>query len=97
MSISLTPTAESHPGERLMKCGCVVNGGNVGVIKATGKPYCVQHDCEEWAKAMPNLAGRTAKCQDCRKSTTSSMGLPFFHHNPNNESDSYYCGCRGWD
>lgn len=45
----------------------------------------------------PNLEGRVAVCGYCARSRPSAMTLAFFEHRPALATDSYYCGCRGWD
>lgn len=44
------------------------------------------------------LEGRMARCTyNCGSKTQSKWELPFFKYQPDNEYDSYYCGCFGWD
>lgn len=89
----------------LMACGCRANGTE----KDTGRPACAIHHCFETAPA-PDLTGRVARCQYyggritgsyrggiCSSEQPSSLELAFFAHKPNEERDSYYCGCCGWD
>lgn len=45
----------------------------------------------------PVGAPRFASCVYCGKREESSEKLPFFKERPNCETDSYYCGCYGWD
>jgi hypothetical protein len=54
----------------------------------------------------PDLTGRMARCtyapkggprHKCAGEVPSKKSLAFFGHNPNAETDSFYCGCWGWD
>lgn len=49
----------------------------------------------------PSLDGRKAICTQHKggdsKPVASSWTLPFFEYRPERETDSYYCGCWGWD
>lgn len=81
----------------VMKCGHVANARNV-----LGDPLCViclgVHPGAsevDW-EAHPREY-RKAKCRYCGTITESSTQLPFYQYRPNDEYDSYYCGCRGWD
>ena len=76
----------------LMKCGHIANAET-----NDGKPYCVICDCFEIAETELNFVGRKAKCYWCGKITESNETLPFFESKPNEDYDSYYCGCGGWD
>ncbi len=81
----------------LMKCGHAAN------VTSNGKPACAICFCTEIAEKQPNLEGRKAKCCYCGKIANSNgegsgyKELPFFEYKPNEEYDSYYCGCKGWD
>jgi hypothetical protein len=44
-----------------------------------------------------DLDGRTAQCPYCKRTQPSDTWLAFFEHRPTKDTDSYYCGCRGWD
>lgn len=90
------------PGEgekmtALMGCGCAANATD-----SDGKPVCAVHlginaGAEQVAEA-PNLKGRRAKCcYRCGSESDSNLNLAFFEHRPNQEFDSYYCGCWGWN
>ena len=48
-------------------------------------------------KQTSELDGRKAKCAMCGREKDSDYNLPFFEYRPNEEYDSYYCGCIGWD
>lgn len=81
----------------LMKCGCVAQG----VIAGTSKPVCVVHfgltpDAEVVVPA-PELAQRKAICPYCKSEKQSDLNLPFFEYRANEQTDRFYCGCRGWD
>jgi hypothetical protein len=45
----------------------------------------------------PDLTGRKARCGYCGETVDSNLGLAFFGYQPDKETDSYYCGCFGWD
>ncbi len=45
-------------------------------------------------KIIPN---RVAECQYCHQMLLSEDSLPFFKYQPEQDTDSFYCGCRGWD
>ena len=75
----------------IMACGHAANA-----VTDDGKPICVICMCKEVRKT-PSLAGRFAKCSDCGHKEPSDMNLPFFEYKPDEEYDSYYCGCYGWD
>lgn len=85
-----------------MKCGHTATG--VSVSKdGTTKPSCVSCSgivagADEVASEQPTLDNRKAKCSyGCGAETASSLTLPFFSYRPSAETDSYYCGCYGWD
>lgn len=82
----------------LMKCGHVSNA------TSNGKPCCVicapdakAFEIEKECNGTDGLDGRMAKCDYCGNKIPSEWGLPFFEHRPKYETDSYYCGCGGWD
>jgi len=80
----------------LMKCGHAPNGTD-----SKGNPVCVI--CigfTEKARIVaeePNLEGRTARCTYCGQERPSSTKLAFFEYRPDQPTDDYYCGCRGWN
>lgn len=74
----------------LMKCG------HTALATYDDKPVCPICNCHEIAETKPDLTGRTAKCFYCGKEQPSG-NLPFFKYQPEQEFDSYYCGCEGWD
>ena len=76
----------------LMKCGHTANAET-----SDGKPCCVICACFELAEKQPSLQGRKAKCSYCGKIVDSNYNLPFFEYKQEQEYDSYYCGCRGWE
>ena len=80
----------------MMKCGHAANSTD-----GEGKPVCVicfglKPGAAEVADE-PDLEGREAKCTYCSNKCPSSTNLAFFEHRPDRPSDSYYCGCFGWD
>ncbi len=96
----------------LMKCGHVASGhtydkdGNSKPICAicagvTSDAEIVEREC----KGTDGLEGRKAKClysspkrgYTCKGIIPSEWELPFFEYCPDEEYDSYYCGCWGWD
>lgn len=76
---------------KVLKCGHLPNA------KKDGKPCCVMCNCSEFAKDVPNLTNRKARCSDCGKIVDSKLNLAFFIHKPNEQYDKFYCGCCGWD
>lgn len=78
----------------MMTCGHTANAKT-----SDGKPCCVICSCYtvDETKTLPDLTGRFAECTDCRKTVPSRFNLPFFQHRPNQQTDTYYCGCFGWD
>lgn len=71
--------------------------GHMGIANSDGKPYCPICDCEHVKKDKPDLHKRNAECVYCGKKVPSSQFLPMFESKPNQENDSFYCGCRGWN
>lgn len=83
----------------MMACGCRASGTCTslhGVKYDPPVPVCVVHSCIEVGEE-PNLEGRVAKCSSCRRTQPSTEPAAFFTHYPNHDTDSFYCGCRGWD
>lgn len=80
----------------LMACGHTAQG-----IDGAGRPVCVicvQIDPRaEQPVEPPDLIGRVARCSYCKYEEPSALDLPFFEYRPNQATDTYYCGCRGWD
>ena len=85
----------------LMKCGHV----STAIDLKTGKPVCsicapakdgmtVERVVEG---ATEGLEGRKARCTWCGRVTNSRWNLPFFAYSAKSDTDSYYCGCGGWD
>lgn len=84
----------------LMKCGHIANA-----IDSKGNPICAicagvnpgfdktDHECN----GSEGLKGRKAVCQYCGAEVDSNWDLPFFKYRPDRDTDSYYCGCMGWD
>ncbi len=79
----------------LMKCGHAANARD-----EKGNPCCVicfgMPGWNEVDSNPPNLEGRLARC-GCGRTVPSNLNLPFFEHRPDKATDSYYCGCKGWD
>lgn len=83
----------------LMACGHVANGKTID-----GKPLCVicspskeSETIKEKCLENNGLKNRMAKCSECPSTTHSRWSLPFFEYRPDKSTDSYYCGCHGWD
>lgn len=87
----------------LMKCGHVATGTK------DGKPICpicagidpraeeVEMVIDETTEPTKGLEGRKAKCSYCGNIVDSRWTLPFFEYRPDEEYDSYFDGCLGWD
>lgn len=83
-------------GEVIMKCGHAANATH------NGNPVCaicfgLTPDAEIIADTAPDLTGRKAMCSQCGRITDSSENLLFFEYRPEQEYDSFYCGCKGWN
>ncbi len=91
----------------LMACGHVAQG-----VNGNGDPVCVVcFGIREGATIVaekPSLEGRRAYCSYATgrdgespkvhsEGVPSSWDLPFFSYRPERETDTYYCGCWGWD
>ena len=84
----------------LMKCGHVANA-----IDENGKPICAfcapDVDGVTVERVIDSetggLEGRKARCTWCGRVTNSRWNLPFFAYSAKSDTDSYYCGCGGWD
>jgi hypothetical protein len=84
----------------LMACNHVANGTD-----GLGNPVCVM--CTGFtpnasiiaSKDDIDLSNRMAKCAEgrCSNQQPSSFKLAFFNYHPTSNTDSYYCGCRGWE
>lgn len=77
----------------MMACGHSANASHKGAPVCA---ICFGSDEAELVVLQPNLEGRKAKCS-CGSWLTSSTGLAFFEHLPNEKFDRFYCGCRGWN
>lgn len=84
---------------RMMKCGHTSNA-----VNGRGDPVCIiclgiVSGADEVDENPPDFAGRVASCSYCRREQPSSnfRKLAFFEYRPSYKTDSYYCGCRGWD
>lgn len=89
------PASEFRVGI-MMTCGCAAQG----TLQLRGQPAlvgCGVHDCTEIADVAPDLTGRMVTCRYGGNARPSSERLAFFKHQPNQPTDSYYCGCYGWD
>lgn len=84
----------------MMKCGHAANA----VRSGTNDPVCVicmgiDPGADRVDNSPSDFAGRMASCSYCRRERSSSEfeRLAFFKYRPDSKTDSYYCGCRGWD
>jgi hypothetical protein len=81
----------------LMSCGHQANGEH------EGRPVCVicfgiHPGADTYMEEPPDLRTRMAVCPDCGQTRLSATpSLPFFQYRPDQETDSFYCGCRGWN
>jgi len=87
----------AHP---MMKCGHAANSRD-----QYGNPTCVicvgiVAGAVVVAEDQPNLEGRMMICHykpsghaDCPSDTSGA----FFEYRPNEATDTFYCGCKGWD
>ena len=83
----------------LMACGHAANAEQLDLF-GEPRPVCaiccgIKPGWDEVAP-VPVLKDRVAKCS-CGLTRPSSTKLAFFEHRPELSSDSFYCGCRGWD
>lgn len=82
----------------LMECGHASQG-----VNGLNKPVCVicigiDQRASIPAEKPPDLTGRKAVCSSCDKRANSHFNLAFFSYKGSKSAtDSYYCGCRGWD
>lgn len=91
----------------LMACGHAANA-----TTQAGQPVCaicVGIDSgSRTPAAVPDLTGRQAVCSyangrsphrpgDYPSPSPSTLNLPFFKHRPSQDTDTFYCGCFGWD
>lgn len=82
-----------HP---MMKCGHSANS------TSNEKPACaicagIKDGWNVIDTSPPSLDERNASCAYCKKEVPSNTNLAFFERRSDKQTDSYYCGCRGWD
>ena len=84
---------------KMMKCGHSANATTTGPdgTKVDCCAICAPRPEAFEAAQAPSLTGRSARCSYCGKLVPSDLNLAFFEHRPAKPTDSYYCGCRGWD
>lgn len=78
----------------MMKCGHAANG------ESGGLPCCVIcSGSDGWNQIVdtPDLSSRETICYDCDKIVPSDKAVAFFKYRPDEEYDTHYDGCRGWD
>jgi hypothetical protein len=84
----------------MMKCGHAANSMQ-GTLDGNFVPCCAicvpKPEAFQVATGEIDLSGRIAKCRYCGAEMPSSLNLPFFSYNEKLKSDSFYCGCWGWD
>lgn len=88
----------------IMKCGHADNA-TLELPDGTKAPACAICGCIEIVKEITDptecLEGRKAICNQHKGSgngeTHSNWNLPFFEYRPKCDTDTYYCGCRGWN
>ncbi|MDX9863210.1 MAG: hypothetical protein RBT34_00240 [Anaerolineaceae bacterium] len=80
----------------MMACGHAANATD-----DEGNPVCVLciglNSGARNIAPTPDLTSRMAKCTDCSQQAKSTLSLAFFNHTLDKDTDSYYCGCRGWN
>lgn len=82
----------------LMECGHAANA-----ILADNSPACVicygiRPGADKPDRRPLNLDSRVAVCgYYCGTRAASSTSLAFFEARPDEPTDNFYCGCRGWD
>jgi hypothetical protein len=85
----------------MMKCGHSAN--SVAIINQGVRiPSCaicagMNPDALVIDEAPPNLEGREAVCAYDGTRVPSSPNCAFFQYRPDKGTDTFYCGCRGWD
>jgi hypothetical protein len=79
---------------KFLSCGHAANS-----IDGSGNPSCAICAGIVPIKVVkpPYLIGRRAICPYCKNEGQSDLELPFFEYRPDQEKDSFYCGCMGWD
>ena len=84
----------------LMKCGHRDNARTADhkpcCVLCTGNPAAFIIDREILDDA-DGLEGRHAVCEMCGRRVDSQWSLPFFEYRPGKNTDTYYCGCGGWN
>jgi len=76
----------------LLTCGHTSNS-----VDFLGQPACALCGHSKPAAEPPSLVGRIARCHYGDKNCQSDYGLPFFKLELDNDFDSFYCGCKGWN
>ena len=87
------------PDRPRMKCGHTANG----TWGANREPACVicagiSAGAYEVDDDPPSLEDRMMNCAYHREpQIPTNPQAAFFEHRPDRDTDSYYCGCKGWD
>jgi len=81
----------------LLKCGHAANA-----VDQYGYPCCaicygIRRGSKEIETKKVDLTSRAAVCSACLTARRSSLSLPFFEYRSHKLTDSFYCGCRGWN
>lgn len=81
----------------MMACGHAANG-----TTEDGKPACVVcYGIVPGATTVAigdlDLSSRKMRCTYGHDPVPSDARGAFFQYRPDMPTDSYYCGCRGWD
>lgn len=83
----------------MMECGHAANGlseQDGALVPACAICYGRTPKAFTVAAEAPDLTGREAKCT-CGRTVPSSLHAAFFGHQPERETDTFYCGHAGWD
>lgn len=79
----------------ILKCGHKPNATN-----GAGEPCCAicapSPESREIDRVV-DLKDRKCKCSLCKKVVPSNEHIAFFEYKPDDEFDSHYDGCMGWD
>lgn len=80
----------------LTSCGCSYDM----LVESDGKFEwcCSAHGQRSELDEQDPLEGRVATCcYGNHAEVDSDYDLPFFQYRPGRSTDTYYCGCEGWD
>lgn len=78
----------------LLSCGCTATAKD----GQTGELVCLWHTSKPVeAHEEPDLTNRKARCGQCGKTAPSDLKMPYFKYRADQDLDTYYCGCFGWN